>query len=148
MRKFLTLKRSWILLLYILSILLCVGLGMGVPFFCILLGLPVGVYLAGRFTVQSLPIRQVLGKALQWAALTSAFTFIIMLILWAPALSRLAGPAEGLVNFGIPLILYEPLASFIGWEVLMIFISPSLQFLMTVLGVYLTVWRFLPKAGG
>jgi hypothetical protein len=41
-------------------------------------------------------------------------------------------------NMGLPLLLYEPKASLIGWLVLMILISPFLQFLMTVFGSFLT----------
>jgi len=47
-----------------------------------------------------------------------------------------------LANFGIPLILYEPRASFIVWLILMIVISPFLQFLMTLFGAQLALlWR-------
>jgi len=34
----------------------------------------------------------------------------------------------------MPLLLFEPLTSFIGWIVLMVLISPFLQLLMTVFG--------------
>ena len=53
-------------------------------------------------------------------------------------------PAADLANFGIPLILYEPTASFIGWLVLMIVISPFLQFLMMLFGAQLMLLRRLP----
>jgi hypothetical protein len=39
----------------------------------------------------------------------------------------LSDPAADIAHFGIPLILYEPVASFIGWIVLMVLISPFLQ---------------------
>jgi hypothetical protein len=42
-------------------------------------------------------------------------------------------------NLGIPMILYEPKISFIGWLVLMIAISPFLQLLTTVFTSYLTL---------
>jgi hypothetical protein len=46
------------------------------------------------------------------------------------------------VNFGIPMILYDPRASFIGWMVLMIIISPVLQILTTVFSSTVRlVWR-------
>jgi hypothetical protein len=49
-------------------------------------------------------------------------------------------------NMGLPLILYEPKASLIGWIVLMILLSPFAQFLMTLLGSYLTfLWLFRKK---
>ncbi len=42
MHPIFTLKRRWALLLYAALDVICVGAGMGVPIFCILLGLPVG----------------------------------------------------------------------------------------------------------
>ena len=42
-------------------------------------------------------------------------------------------------NFGVPLILYEPRASFVGWLVLMILVSPFLQLLTTVFASYVTL---------
>jgi hypothetical protein len=36
------LRRRWALLLYAALNVICVGAGMGVPIFCILIGLPVG----------------------------------------------------------------------------------------------------------
>jgi hypothetical protein len=52
-------------------------------------------------------------------------------------------PGRDIANFGIPMILYEPLASFIGWIVLMVLISPLLQVLTTVFGasVYMACAR-------
>jgi len=41
------------------------------------------------------------------------------------------------VQFGIPMILYEPKVSFIGWLALMIVISPVLQWLMMLAGAQL-----------
>jgi hypothetical protein len=43
------------------------------------------------------------------------------------------------------MILYEPRASFIGWLVLMILISPVLQMLTTLFGSYLTLLGWLGK---
>jgi hypothetical protein len=43
----------------------------------------------------------------------------------------LLDPSADLANFGIPLILFDPRASFIGWIVLMTIISPILQVLAT-----------------
>jgi hypothetical protein len=37
------------------------------------------------------------------------------------------------------MILYEPKASFIGWQVLMIGLSPALQLLAIVFGAYVTL---------
>ncbi len=82
------------------------------------------------------------------AALTSAFTFVGMALLWGRFIPMLFDPTADLANLGIPLILYEPLASLIGWLVLMIVISPFLQFLMTLLGSHLTLLLRLPRSGG
>jgi hypothetical protein len=144
MHTLFTLKRRWALLLYAALDVICVGAGMGVPIFCILLGLPVGWAIAMRVTVHPRPIRQALGLVLRWAALTAAFTCVLMAILWGRTVGMLFDPAADLANFGIPLILYEPTASFIGWLVLMIVISPFLQFLMTLFGAHLALLRRLP----
>jgi hypothetical protein len=42
MNKFLALKSVWALGVYIILDIICVGLGMGVPVFCILVGFRVG----------------------------------------------------------------------------------------------------------
>ncbi len=80
------------------------------------------------------------------AALTSAFTFVGMALLWGPWSALLFDSTAELANLGAPLILYEPLASFIGWLVLMIVISPFLQFLMTLLGSHLTLLWWLSRS--
>ena len=67
-----------------------------------------------------------------------------MAAVWGRAVGMLFDPAADLANFGIPLILYEPTASFVGWLVTMIFISPFLQFLMTLFGAQLALLRRLP----
>jgi hypothetical protein len=59
---------------------------------------------------------------------------VIMAIIWLPALKWLFDSTGDLSNFGIPMILYSPRASFIGWIILMVLISPFLQFLMTLFG--------------
>ena len=57
-----------------------------------------------------------------------------MAIIWLPTLEWLFDSTRDLSNFGIPMILYSPRASFIGWIILMVLISPFLQFLMTLFG--------------
>ncbi len=135
MRKLFSLKIGWALTLFFLLDIIATGMGMGIPFFNILLGFPVGWYIARRLSRLDLPFRQLLGKSLLWSALTASFTAVLMLVIWAPTASILFDPTADLVNFGIPMILYEPRASFIGWLVLMTLISPFLQFLMTLFGV-------------
>lgn len=144
MRTLFTLKRRWALLLYAALDVICAGAGMGVPIFCILFGLPVGWAIALRVTLRPRPARQALGLVLRWAALAAAFTCVPMAAVWSHAVGMLFDPAADLANFGIPLILYDPTASFVGWLVLMIVIAPFLQFLMTLFGAHLTLLRRLP----
>ena len=126
------LENRWALPIYIVADVVATGMGMGVPFFCILLGIPVGFASAWRASRHPGPTRAVLGRLLAEAALTCAFTFVMMVIVWGRVVPMLFDPSADLANFGIPMILYEPRASFIGWLVLMIVISPFLQLLTTV----------------
>jgi len=138
MRALFSLKIGWTLAIYALLDILCAGLGMGVPFFCILLGLPVGWYLVRRLDARALGTREILRKILSGAALTSVFTLLLMALIWLFSLRMLFDGSVTLENYGMPLILFEPLPSFIGWMVLMIVISPFLQFLLTLFGAHLT----------
>jgi hypothetical protein len=146
MRTIFSLKIGWALVIYAVIDIVCAGVGMGVPIFCILLGLPVGWYIAKRITAHPLDTRANLQKTLLGAALTSAFTVALMVLIWAKTIGMLFDPSADLANFGIPLILYEPKASFIGWLALMIVISPFLQFLMTLFGAHLTWLRELSNS--
>jgi len=139
MSRLLRLKPLWALLLYLFVDVLCVGVGMGVPFFCILLGFPVGWVIARRVSDGTRPAREVLRHVLQQAALTSGVTFLGMLPIWGPPVTMLFDPRTDFTRLGVPLILYEPRASFIGWLILMIFISPFLQFLMTLFGAHVAL---------
>jgi hypothetical protein len=142
MDRLFDLRVGWAFALFAVLDIFCVGLGMGVPIFCILFGLPVGWYLAMRIRRQSADPRRLLAMMLLGAALTSSFTLLLMAVLWGPSVAMLFDPAADLENFGIPMILYEPVASFVGWMVLMIFISPFLQFLMTLFGGQITaLWQ-------
>ena len=71
---------------------------------------------------------------LKAAGITSAVSMLVLGLIWLPSLSWLFEPGRDLAQFGMPMILFEPLASFIGWVALMVLVSPFLQFLMTVLG--------------
>ncbi|MDZ7393315.1 MAG: hypothetical protein ONB25_10525 [candidate division KSB1 bacterium] len=148
MRKLLSLKTGWALGIFAFLDLICAGLGMGVPIFCILLGLPVGWYIARRITARPFDTKVVLTKTLVGAALTSGFTFLGMMLLWGPWLGMLFDPAADVQKLGAPLILYDPRASFIGWLVLMIVISPFLQLLMTLFGSHLTLLWWISRHGG
>lgn len=139
MNRLLRLRPLWTWVMYITLDVLCIGMGMGVPIFCILFGLPVGWYIVRRLIDRGLELGQVLRLAWKYAFLTAAVTLAGMVLLWGRAAGLLFDPAYDLANFGMPLILYEPRASFIGWLVLMMFISPFLQLLMTLFGAYWTL---------
>jgi hypothetical protein len=147
MHKLFSLKIGWALAIFAFLDAICVGLGMGVPVFCILFGLPVGWYIARRIAIRPFDTRQMLSKMLLGAVLTSAFTFVGMAVLWGRCIVMLFDPAADLVNFGIPQILYEPVASFIGWLALMIVISPFLQLLMTLFASHMTLLGWLSRGG-
>jgi hypothetical protein len=147
MHKLFSLRIRWVLAIFAFLDIICVGLGMGLPIFCILFGLPVGWYMARRVATRPFDTRQMLSKILLGAALTSAFTFVGMAALWGRCIVMLFDPAADLVNFGIPQILYEPVASFIGWLALMIVISPFLQFLMTLFGSHVMWLGWLSRGG-
>ncbi len=143
MKKLLAARPRTALGIYVLLDIFCVGMGMGVPFFCILLGLPVGWYIVKRLTAEQAGMRDVFQKVLLYAAIAAAVTFLGMILIWGPlSVVSLSNPATDFVETGVPMILYEPKASFIGWIVLMIVISPALQLLTTLFGSHLAllVW--------
>lgn len=142
-----TTKIGWLYAIFAFLDIICTGMGMGVPIFCIVFGLPVGWYIAMRIAASPFDARAMLSKTLLGAALTSALTFAGMLLLWGRCIGMLFDPTADLANFGIPMILYEPLASLIGWTVLMIVISPFLQLLMTLFGSHLTMLWWLSRKG-
>jgi hypothetical protein len=133
--------------IYAITDLACVGMGMGVPIFCIGFGFPVGWYIAKRVTTATANVREILRRVLVYAVATSAFTFVVMAVLWGPISFMLLDPSSDFANFGIPMILYDPKISFIGWLVLMIFISPFLQLLTTLFSSYLTLLYSLKHGG-
>ena len=146
MLKVRRMKRGLLALLgYTTADVVCVGMGMGVPVFCILLGLPVGWLIVGHVTAGVSDVGAVLRKVLLFATVTAGVTLAGMAVIWGPCAAMLFDPGADLANFGIPLILYEPRASFIGWLVLMIVISPVLQLLTTLLGSHLALIRWARK---
>jgi hypothetical protein len=120
-------------------------MGMGVPIFAILFGFLVGWFIVKYITATTTAVPLVFRKTLLYAVLSSTVTLFWMIVIWTPTLSILFDPTRDIANFGVPLILYEPLASFIGWIVLMILISPFLQFLTTLFGAYLAMLRWINK---
>lgn len=121
-------------------------MGMGVPIFSILLGFIAG-WLAVKFIINQISDpAQVLARVLTYAIVMAGFTFLAMLLVWGPFASNLFDPAKDLANTGIPMILFEPRASFIGWIVLMVVISPFLQLLTILFSAYLTLLGWLKNA--
>lgn len=134
-----------VFLIFIILDLFCVGMGMGVPFFCILFGFLVGWYAARRVTTVTEKRKDIFKKVFLYAVITSLFTFVVMYIIWGPMISMLFDPASDFKIFGIPMILYDPKISFVGWLVLMIFISPFLQLLTTIFASYLTLLNWFER---
>ena len=125
--------------------LLAVGAGMGVPIFAILLGFVVGWFAPQIFFRDVSDLRSLLNKCLAASFLTSCFTFLLMILIWVPPARMLLDPSADFVNFGIPMILYDPKASFIGWIVLMTVISPILQVLSSAFASSVRLaWRTPP----
>ena len=129
--------------IFVIVDLVCVGIGMGVPFFCILFGFFVGWYIAKRATMATTTVKDILWEVLVQAAITSAFTFVVMSAIWGRTIPMLFDPNADFQNFGHPFILYDPKLSFIGWLVLMMAISPFLQLLTTIFGSYLTLLHWV-----
>jgi hypothetical protein len=133
--------RNKAFIIYVVADLFCVGLGMGVPIFCIFLGFPVGWYLTKRIYDSDLDAKSVLSKIFKYAFLSSAVTMILMVLIWGSVIPMIWDPTADLANFGIPLILYDPKISFIGWLILMIVISPFLQLLSAIFTAFITLMR-------
>lgn len=142
MHRIISIDERAVMALYVVIDVICVGMGMGVPMFCIGLGFLVGWYIAARAVLLTSDLSEVLTRVLTQAVATSAVTFAQMALLWGNAARLLLYPAADFANFGIPMILYDPKVSFIGWLILMIFISPFLQLLTTLFSSHLTllVW--------
>lgn len=145
MNKLFKINTKTAFVIYILIDTLFAGIGMGVPLLCILLGFPVGWYLAKRLTLSKISLNDTLNDILKYAFYASVFTFILMIVIWRPISTMLLNPNADFANFGIPMILYDPKISFIGWIILMIFISPFSQLLTTVFASNVTLWRLSKK---
>lgn len=144
MEKLIKLNSKSIIVLYVLVDIICVGTGMGVPIFCILLGFPLGWYITKRISVSRKSSYMLYRQVLKWSFLASAFTFLQMIFIWgiwAGMILALFNPSFDFRNFGHPFILYDPKVSFIGWLILMLFISPFLQLLTTIFASFVTLVR-------
>ncbi len=133
MRRVISNKPLRIIVFLFLEIL-SIAMGMGVPIFTILLGFLLGLFIPRILRTPSELSTQNLSLILKAALIPSAVTLVIMAFIWLPTLTWLFDSTRDLANFGIPMILYSPRASFIGWIILMVLISPFLQFLMTLFG--------------
>ena len=142
MHRLLNIDAKVAFVVYLTADVVCVGMGMGVPIFCIALGFPVGWYMAARALRSTSDLGSVLKRTVVQGTLTSAVSLAIMALIWGSAAPMLLDPTADFANSGIPMILYEPKVSFVGWLVLMIFISPFLQLLTTLFASHVTtlVW--------
>jgi len=139
------LNKKFTFLIYFILDTLFVGIGMGVPILNIIFGFPVGWYIIKRLSNSPRNLKENLGVMLKYSFYTSLITFIWMVIIWVPISTMLINPTADLAHFGIPMILYDPKISFIGWIILMVFISPFLQLLTTVFAAQVTMWRSLDE---
>jgi hypothetical protein len=148
LNRLIALRPLWLLGIFVLIDIFSIGAGMAVPFFCILMGIPLGWFLVLYVTARISGAREVMWKVLVYAAIAAGITMVGMLILWFPIGTMLFDTGNDLSTSGVPLILYEPRASLIGWLGLMIVISPVLQLLTTLFGAYLTLLRWLGSHKG
>jgi len=139
------LNKKFTFLIYFILDTLFVGIGMGVPILNIIFGFPVGWYIIKRLSNSPRNLKENLGVMLKYSFYTSLITFIWMVIIWVPISTMLINPTADFAHFGIPMILYDPKISFIGWIILMVFISPFLQLLTTVFAAQVTMWRSLDE---
>lgn len=131
-------------LLFVALDVLCVGFGMGVPIFNIAFGFVVGWYLVKWMSVDTQDWRDILRRLLIYSCITASVTSVGMMLLWGWSVALLFDPQADIAHFGIPLILFEPRVSLVGWLLLMILVSPVLQMLATVFSgnvTLLSLWR-------
>jgi hypothetical protein len=76
---------------------------------------------------------------------TAGYTLVLMAVLWGRWLVILFDPSTDYATLGVPMILFEPMASFIGWQALMLLISPFLQVLTTLFGSHITLLAWLRR---
>lgn len=141
MNKLIELNAKGVIIIFILVDLMCVGAGMGVPIFCILLGFPLGWYITKRVTAFPEQLYQKYHLIFKYSLIASLFTFVVMLIVWVSAILINIDSVSEIQNFGHPYILYDPETSFLGWLILMIVISPFLQLLTTIFAAFITLIR-------
>ncbi len=146
MSKLFDLRPVWMFILFLVVDTICIGMGMGVPIFCILFGFFTGWFLVQSVTKKDNEIRVVFRKVLTYAVITASVSLLGMLIIWGPFATYLFDPSKDLAQTGIPMILFEPRPSFIAWILLMVIISPFLQLLTTMFSAYLSFLGWMHHA--
>ena len=121
-----------------------IGLGMGVPVLAIVYGAVVGWWLVRRgpgVLPEAVPVpsgpsgsRRALRTLLGQSAALATVSLAVLLVVWGPLAVAVLYPGFDAAGAGMPLILPTPRASLIAWLVLMIVVSPLLQFGATVGG--------------
>jgi uncharacterized protein YacL len=135
---------KYIILFVILDIVF-VGMGMGIPIVPIILGGVIGWFIPKIIMNEKEELPKLLKWSLYSSIIMSIITMIMMIMIWGPIAMMLFDKNADIENFGIPLILFEPTASFIGWIILMIIISPILQMLTTLFGSVVRIAWKIPK---
>lgn len=121
-----------------------IGLGMGVPVLAIVYGVVVGWWLIRRgpsVLPDAVPVlsgadgsRRALRTLLGQSAALATVSLSVLLVVWGPLAVAVLDSGFDAAGVGMPLILPTPRASLIAWLVLMIVVSPLLQFGATVGG--------------
>jgi hypothetical protein len=108
MKRLIKLDAKIVIILYIIINILCVGAGMSVPIFCILLEFPIGWYITKRKSISTEHSHLIYHKILKLSLLILAFTFLQMIVIWGRTIPILSNPASNFENFGYPFILFDP----------------------------------------
>ncbi len=145
MNKLYRLNIKYLIPIFIVLNIICTGMGMGVPIFNILFGFIIGWFAARRALGLFSVIGEVLRKVFYYLLFCSGFTFLTMVVLWGRVIPMIFDRSSDFENFGIPMILFDPKMSFIGWIILMIVISPLLQLLTSIFSGYLVLTFRLAK---
>ena len=141
LKKIFTL-RYWILIIFsVIIFVILSGIGMGVPIMNILFGFFVGWYSTRRAQTLYNEEKKRFSKIFIYSLFCAGITLIIMLAIWGSTIPMLFDPTADLANFGHPMILFDPRASFIGWLILMIIISPILQLMTSIFSAFITLMR-------
>ena len=133
------LKPPRLIIIFVVLDVFCMAMGMGLPVFNIMFGFVIGWYILNWISIRTIEVNEILKQLLIYSCITAGVTFLGMLLIWGWSVKFLFGSERDLANFGIPLILFEPRMSLVGWLVLMIAISPFLQLLTTVFAGHLTL---------